>query len=569
MYVPSDLDAALIPLVAARAPRFLDHYRWIIHSIVYRKLTDHRYEDPDSFIPINQEVLRKFISQRKATTFLQDLKDWQFIEWLKGYEPGVCSRVYRSKPPYDQAPIIGIEITDARLAKKVRKHAQKEHDAIRARNDGYSAVLLWLEALTIDEVSASEHVKKHFAPKGDSYNSRFVAIDAIANRQFRLDIDGSGRAHHNLSNLAGDLRPFVSIDGRPLYQVDVACSQPRFMHFVLRDEIADKAEVARMEELLTTGFYAALNTKGIPIEPFKERFFTDVLFGRGDYKNWVTKAFEAQFPSYARAIAKAKENGHKPFAIALQQAEARVIFDAVQRFVAATAGKVPILTIHDSLVTWPEWTRTARDALEAAFHDLYGVKPLLRVKAPTTEIKSNKNSKRSKPRKMNKKERLTCVEVKVIDTIKTAHGTLIRFYVRFSNGESGEYWGKTEASAKNFPLNTPHWYKSEVLTKRDGNHTRKYQPCKKDEIPTEIPIDTPIAVTPARDLGEGPYWPTTETSPVQQREGPSFPSAGATAEDIAALKGALSLVAAGKIDLDQVEETAAKLKKTITNISKK
>lgn len=566
MYVPSDLDAALIPLVATRAPRFLDHYRWIIHSIVYRKLTDHRYEDPSSFIPINQEVLRRTISQRKAKDFLIDLHQWEFIESI-GYEAGVRSRGFRIKPPYDRGTIIGIEITDARLAKKVRKHVQNKHDAIRARNDGYSAVLLWLEALNIDEVSASEHTRTHFKEDDwDSRNSRLVSIDAIAKKQFRIDIDGSGRAHHNLSNLAGDLRPFVSIDGRPLYQVDVACSQPRFMHFVLRDEIADKVEVARMEDLLTTGFYAELNTKGIPIEPFKERFFADVLFGRGDYTNWVTEAFEAQFPSYANAIAKAKEENYKQFAIALQQAEARVIFDAVKRFVAATGGKAPVLTIHDSLVTWPECTRTARDALEAAFHDQYGAEPLLRVKAPTTEIKSNKNSKRLTSSNMNKKEKLTCVEIKVIGTIKTAHGTLIRFYVRFSNGESGEYWGKTDASAKNFPLNIPHWYKSEILTKRDGKNTRKYQPCKKDEIPLtehgeEALGDAPIEQ--AHDLHEPA---ATVQRPFAKGE-PNFRTGGATAEDIAALKGTLHLVSHGKIGMDDIEPTALKLKEIIVKLS--
>lgn len=565
MYVPSDLDAALIPLVAARAPRFLDHYRWIVHSIVYRKLSDHRYEDADSYIPINQEVLRRTISQRQAKAFLNDLHQWDFIESI-GYQAGVRSRGFRIKPPYDRGPIICVEITDALLANKVKAHAKTHHEAILARKDGYAHVLRWLGALTIDEVSASEHVRKHFAADGDPSNSRVVAIDAITYRQFRLDIDRSGRAHHNLSNLASDLRSFVSIDGKQLHQVDVACSQMWFMDSLLRGEIQDKLEVERMREFLNAGFYNKLNERGVPLEKFKERVFIDVLFGRGDYTNWVTNAFQAQFPSYAKAIAKAKENGHEKFAIALQQAEARVIFDAVKRFVSATDGKVPILTIHDSLVTWPEWTRTARDALEAAFYDQYGANPLLRVKAPTTEIKSNKNSKRLTSSNMNKKEKLTCVEIKVIGTIKTAHGTLIRFYVRFSNGESGEYWGKTDASAKNFPLHIPHWYKSEILTKRDGKNTRKYQPCKKDEIPLtehgeEALGDAPIEQ--AHDLHE----PAATVSRPFAKGEPNFRTGGATAEDIAALKGTLHLVSHGKIGMDDIEPTALKLKEIIVKLS--
>lgn len=567
MYLPCDLDAALIPLVAARAPRFIDHYRWIIHSIIYQRLTDRRYKDRGSYVPLNQTILRKYISQHKAKQFLTDLRDWKFIEWLRGYTPGAQSMVYRIRPPYDQAPIIGIEITDALLAEKVQKHVQKEHETIRARGDGYSAVLEWLEALTIDEVSANEHVTKNFKATGDSYNSRILAIDAIANRQHRFIIDGSGRAHHNLSNLAGDLRPFVSIGGRPLYQVDIACSQAWFMDLNLRDGIQDSLERTRMEELLASGkFYPELNTKQIDIDAFKKAFFQDVLCGRGDYSNSTTRSFEALFPSYARAIREAKGDNYKQFAVALQRAEAHVVFDAVDRFVTATGGKVPILTIHDSLVTWPDWTHTARDALEAVFHDRHGVKPLLRLKAPTSEIKSKPKSKRSKPRKMTKKERLTCVEITPMGTV-SKKWNLVRFNVRFSNGDSGEYWGKSEASVKNFPIGVSYWYKSEVLTKRDGSTTRKYAPCTKDEIPPEGHNDMPSPAMPAPDVSDGPYWPTSAAASVPQPEGPSFPSGGATAEDIAAMKGALELVAAGKISLDQVDETAALLKKTLTNLS--
>ena len=164
-----------------------------------------------------------------------------------------------------------------------------------------------------------------------------------------------------------------------------------------------------------------------------------------------------------------------------------------------------------------------------------------------------------------KKSQLTCISITDGGPIKTAHGPLTRYLVRFLEGIEGEYWAKSEASLKNFPLKKVHWYKYEELTKKDRPATWKFQPCKSDEIP-ETPDPLPNSVTP-------PEAATTITAiavpPTPSPDGVSQPSSvGPPPVHLEAFRSSILLAMSGCIAVDQIGVTARELKKVITELSK-
>ncbi len=200
---------------------------------------------------------------------------------------------------------------------------------------------------------------------------------------FFFTIDGkAGRAHHNLSNLAADLRPFVTVNGHPLVQVDISNSQPLFLHLTIStDKAIDQKEVEQMRELVSAGqFYDALKPEGKEREQFKKEIFRDVLYGAGTYTNDNTDLFQSRFPSYAEAIARLKVPDFTKVAVRMQATEAKVIFKAVEQFAARTDHNAPILTIHDSVVTTPDFVEQAQRALHEVFQEDYGFVPHTKIK---------------------------------------------------------------------------------------------------------------------------------------------------------------------------------------------
>jgi hypothetical protein len=165
-------------------------------------------------------------------------------------------------------------------------------------------------------------------------------------------------------------------------QVDIANSQPLFfcLEFAKQPSMVKEEAAGMIASLLAGTFYEELNTEGKLRETFKTEFFRDVLFGTGKYASAALELFKTRYPTFHTLLMESKRKGHEQLPIAMQRAEARVIFKAVERFAKCTGGRVPIMTIHDSLVTTTSYLEVARDVLLEVFQELHGVQPMLRIK---------------------------------------------------------------------------------------------------------------------------------------------------------------------------------------------
>lgn len=383
MLIPSKVDRSLIQLAAKEAHRFLDHLRFIAHAITYRRLTDTRFKSESTYVKIAHRYLHKFISKDFTARFLHLLDDAGIIETDGSWLAGAYAKGYRFQKSFRDDSIVYVPITDKLLKKKLEQFLEEHLFQQVSSSPGYKHVERWLKELRIDPDRALECLRASHPVESYMFSFGQKAVHALVHRRHWF-IRGprSQRAFNNLTNLPRELRPFLSIQGQTLHQVDIRNSQPLFLYLVLRDRPGIPAhERLAMEHALLSGtFYEILNTLGLDRDKFKTAFYRDVLFGRGNYSTPVTLRFAECYPHYAGEIARIKEVDHRCMAAMLQAEEASVVFEAVERFATLTQEQIPMLTIHDSLVTTNEHLDLATQVLKDVFQERYGLVPTINIK---------------------------------------------------------------------------------------------------------------------------------------------------------------------------------------------
>lgn len=380
LYLPPTLEKALVERVPRSSTRF-DQYRWILSTITFLRYTDRRYQRAD-FVQLHYETLRKMVSKRHLTSMLDDLCRWQMVERRGSYSPGVYSMGYRLGAQYRSDRVKGKPLHDARLIRKLMRFVAEREARAQAYGPGYAAVHRWLTHVKIDGPRARKYLRRQHHFGSDDYNARLIAIDMLEKGLFFFVVDSTaGRAHHNISNLASDLRRFITVDGEPLVQVDIANSQPLFLHLSISSNVGlETEERDLMETLVLSGrLYDVLKAPDQDRDEFKREMFRDVLFGRGTYSTPTTEAFSTMFPGYADAIAALKVPDYSAVAVTMQTLEAGIIYKAVEAFTRRTNDAAPVLTIHDSLVTTAAYAHIADQVLKETFISQYRIEPTLRA----------------------------------------------------------------------------------------------------------------------------------------------------------------------------------------------
>jgi hypothetical protein len=149
-------------------------------------------------------------------------------------------------------------------------------------------------------------------------------------------------------------------------------------------EETTEEELSRFIQLCEAGrFYDKMMEHfGIPSTErsrFKEKVFINVLFGdpkRSRHsREW--KFFETAFPRMAQLICDIKrEWGYRSLARLLQRVESCPIIDRVCGRLMREHGEVPVLTIHDSILTSKEHVSLLKSVIEEQFLRI-GLRPTL------------------------------------------------------------------------------------------------------------------------------------------------------------------------------------------------
>ncbi len=107
--------------------------------------------------------------------------------------------------------------------------------------------------------------------------------------------------------------------------------------------------------------------------------FIKMLFQHNQVKNPIKDVFRTRFPAFADMLMVGKYGNHRNLAWMLQQYEAHTILELVAARFAEQ--KIPLLTIHDSVIVRSMDESTARTILHDELLAFVGTAPRIRVSA--------------------------------------------------------------------------------------------------------------------------------------------------------------------------------------------
>lgn len=386
LYLPKNLDLNGLLKEKGKKERFYFHYAYIISTVYLARFLRKNYTK-DTFVPINIDIARKIISQRKCVEIIKDLITWGILECDNKKQIGSKSYGYRfpnltnTHSPYSDT-FFKVKVEDKLITSKMNNFKEKQRAEAIAAGADYEHLFNFIHQIKIDYSAAMKYINENYVPFSDDYESRRLSIELIDGKDIFFKVDKKGnRAHTNLTNLASDLRQFIRYNGKKLGQVDLRNSQPFLLNLVIKNKInllslEQTNEYALYKKLTENGeFYEYLMSEfGIASDnehdrkDFKLLFFGRVFFdvNRKELKK-EEKLFQELFPTIFRIIREIKQDDYTQLALSLQKAESKIIITECVRKIRKERPDIFVSTIHDSIVGELENLDYFRDVIEEVF----------------------------------------------------------------------------------------------------------------------------------------------------------------------------------------------------------
>lgn len=345
---------------------------------------------------------------------------------------------YRLAEPY-LGPLKRMECTKRALAAKVRAHRLRYNDKPMAEHEldaVHRYLLNWLRRVRIDIHKAYQQIDLHSSSEaqkvtklgrrgrkrlvlGYAKSLNRMTAESIYDEEFEFTVCRFGRCHTNVTRLLTEARRCLSVAGSGLVGLDIRNSQLVFFSLLLQESIYDRIgrketaqgdgsapaapsdtprgnfsnpsllppDADRFVRLTNDGrIYDHLMERITPPSPsrkkFKQAFFRDVLYGddRAYYSRHspLTTLFRTEFPSVHEFVKEQKKGGYEKLAQKMQGRESRYMISQVCTRLMNHHPEVPVVTIHDSILTTPEHVQTVKRVMDEEFVRL-GVSPAIHV----------------------------------------------------------------------------------------------------------------------------------------------------------------------------------------------
>ena len=341
------------------------------------------------------ELLRTLISEQESKAIMENLLELNILETDGIYIIGEKSKGYKIKDKWSLTWKLQ-EMKDQELAEKITAKNGTIKDNVNQYGKGYQIVNHWFQILEMDVKKAKKCISNRYTRDQhlDRLNSAYCSINLFSNEMKFITVDDtSNRLHCNLTNIDAKLRKFLTVDGERLSQVDINNSQPLFLGMVMKGiKMVDPNELDSYLKFVCSGqFYEylakkmpgkSLNLKNKEVrKKFKQSIFSGVLFDEDrDKLSKYEKLFQKEFPTIFAAVREIKAKNYNAMAIMLQKMESTFIFNAVAVIDREIGkGKAPLLTIHDSIVSTPEYIDMVQQIMEHLFEEEFGLLPTLEV----------------------------------------------------------------------------------------------------------------------------------------------------------------------------------------------
>lgn len=399
-----------------------DYARLFIHRLIARRIFNRRLKG-QSFISMDSRIIRQYISDRHVTPILKYLTETGQLE-RTGYCEGHSTR-YRLSDEIQRSRCVICPPESATVARKLKAHKERQRKKDDAcKRPVHRHLDLWLKKVRVDEKAAMQFIaeQQHHSA---TWLSSLSEVPSFAEKlaRNRLQAEASvqaivlkdwfckrckyGRYHTNISCFHRILRPFLSIGGKRLIEVDVSACQPLCLAILLHDirqdiltsvpqteeqkQLAQKLslfpvccasgkedDTIRYQKDCESGkFYQGMQQicEVADKQEMKKKLFKDVFFG----KRTLT-GFRKLYPTMAGLIDWVKRHDYKHLAHELQRIESSIVINDSCEVMRVQHTNVPILTIHDAILTTPDHADLVTTVLRSAFNRR-GVNPIIEMKA--------------------------------------------------------------------------------------------------------------------------------------------------------------------------------------------
>ncbi|MBF8151306.1 hypothetical protein ITJ86_15470 [Winogradskyella sp. F6397] len=370
-------------------------------------------ENNNSWTPICSDLLKNIKNYSKYISFLIDNGFFEKHKSNYSSDRNQCNK-YRIHSKYSKQVIQFQSVkAHSNFTRGINK-SRIDRESIANKSCKHLTKWLIAEKFTINYNEAAEYLKTKYAGTNNlkKRNNRIVSIDEIKNNIFTYSRNGrDNRLHSNLTRLAKDLRKFVKYDNEFLYSEDISNCQPYIVSNLINkikdrvnnrgiknnidsyhNHIIDKytpimsdhfdqdecsKEIERFSNLMLNGsfyedfsnylyedgiislFYndSASYTSNRKIYTFKNKrdaskaIFLKTLYSSKKSKENIINTFKMNFPYVYEIIQTFKTEDKSDFPIMIQNIEADCIIDYCTKILAKKYPKMPLFTIHDSILT--------------------------------------------------------------------------------------------------------------------------------------------------------------------------------------------------------------------------
>lgn len=230
-----------------------------------------------------------------------------------------------------------------------------------------------------------------------------LAVQKLATGNFYYKIDENvGRFHSNLTNIKKELRNYITYDGMPLVNIDIKNSQPLLSSILLdpsfyttkpryinihqlpssfnlltnnkhkhtyTDTIIILVKVLQSIDIKEVSSYSSMAKSGDFYQQLSKVMYPRRIFDKAEMKKLTYTVFFSNnrsiqgmhyaskrdfrkiFPDVYKVFSTIKRKNHRALSHILQRIESEIMIQRVCQRISKEQPKLPIFTIHDSIVT--------------------------------------------------------------------------------------------------------------------------------------------------------------------------------------------------------------------------
>jgi hypothetical protein len=374
-FVPNNLDPEDLRK-CGRRPEYVEKLLFFISTIHFRRVTN-KTLNPNDWIPLDSRILAECIGKDFVAPVRKDLIKRGIIECDGSWQRNVACMGHRLTEKYRGAKMITIKARYPKESKKEEEIMTKAQEYIR-RN---------LEKVTIEPQALANLEKSYPVAVRDlnqKYNHALASYFLIHDQNWFFATDRkTGRVYHNVANCPKEMRAHLRLDGRELVEVDISNCQPMLLHYLYEDKTS--AEAVRYKKIAEEGiFYEVVAAvAGQTRDDAKGQFLT-FAFGQIHHSNKLGRAFSTLFQELRAIMDGIKMGNYRKMAILLQKLEAELMINTVVPILEKRG--MPVLTVHDSLMVFPEHAGQVQEIIKAECQRLYNLCPRLKTKGAVTAV---------------------------------------------------------------------------------------------------------------------------------------------------------------------------------------